>query len=186
VPERWFLGRRVAAPGIEGRHRIDWLYSARGVSMEGDGIGLDGRRYHLEGLAAGGWVNTRGRSGGAAYWRRGAFWRSRTGRVTFPLEQGGWSAGVGVRYVGAPGARFAPGPSRPLKFYASVAVDPKLIPLGTKLYIPAYREVNGGWFRAADVGGAIRGRHIDVYRPPPGDGAGRHLSGKRVLVAPSN
>jgi 3D (Asp-Asp-Asp) domain-containing protein len=152
--------------------------------MEGDGIGLDGRRYHFDDIAVGGWVNSSGRAGGTPYWRRGAFWRNRMGGLTFPLEQGGWSAGAGVHYVEAPGVTFAPGPSRPLKFYASVAVDPKVIPLGTKIYIPAYRQLNGGWFRAADVGGAIRGRHIDVYRPPPADGAGRHLIRQRVLVAP--
>lgn len=184
VPERWFQGRRVEAPGLGGRHRIDWLYSARGLPMEGDGIGLDGGRYHYEGADVNGWVDLRGRPGGSAYWLRGAFWKADTGRLTFPLEQGGWSAGAGIRYVPAPGARFASGPSRPLKFYESVAVDPKVIPLGTRIYIPAYRPVNGGWFRAADVGGAIKGRHIDVYRPPPDDRAGRHLTDQRVRVIP--
>ena len=184
MPERWFRGRRVEAPGLAGRHRIDWLYSARGLPMEGDGIGLDGDRYHYEGADVKGWVDLRGRPGGSAYWLRGAFWKARTGRLTFPLEQGGWSAGAGVRYVPPPGVRFAPGPSRPLKFYESVAVDPKVIPLGTRVYIPAYRPVNGGWFRAADVGGAIKGRHIDVYRPPPDDGAGRHLTDQRVRIVP--
>jgi 3D (Asp-Asp-Asp) domain-containing protein len=38
-----------------------------------------------------------------------------------------------------------------------VAVDPKVIPMGSKILIPGY-----GWGVAADVGGAIRGRHIDV------------------------
>ena len=42
--ESWFTGRPVSAPGLSGAHRIDWLYSARGLSMEGDGIGLDGTR----------------------------------------------------------------------------------------------------------------------------------------------
>ncbi len=185
VPERWFQGRRVEAPGLAGRHRIDWLYSARGLPMEGDGIGLDGDRYHYEGAALKGWVDLRGRPGGSAYWLRGAFWKADTGRLTFPLEQGGWSGGAGLRYVPAPGARFASGPSRPLKFYESVAVDPKVIPLGTRIYIPAYRPVNGGWFRAADVGGAIKGRHIDVYRPPPADRAGRHLTDQRVRIVPA-
>ncbi len=185
VPERWFQGRRVEAPGLAGRHRIDWLYSARGLPMEGDGIGLDGDRYHYEGADVKGWVDLRGRPGGSAYWLRGAFWKTDTGRLTFPLEQGGWSAGAGARYVPAPGARFASGPSRPLKFYESVAVDPKVIPLGTRIYIPAYRAVNGGWFRAADVGGAIKGRHIDVYRPPPDDRAGRHLTDQRVRIVPA-
>lgn len=41
-----------------------------------------------------------------------------------------------------------------------VAVDPKLIPLGTRLHIPGY-----GPGLAADVGTAIKGRIIDLWMP---------------------
>lgn len=41
-----------------------------------------------------------------------------------------------------------------------VAVDPKLIPLGTKLHVPGY-----GHGIAADVGTAIKGRIIDLWMP---------------------
>jgi 3D (Asp-Asp-Asp) domain-containing protein len=41
-----------------------------------------------------------------------------------------------------------------------VAVDPKLIPLGTRLYVPGY-----GKGVAADVGIAIKGRIIDLWMP---------------------
>src|SRR5947209_8114656 len=53
APERWFVGRAVSAPGLPGRHRVDWLYSATGVSMEGEGIGLDGRLVHIDALGTG-------------------------------------------------------------------------------------------------------------------------------------
>jgi len=41
-----------------------------------------------------------------------------------------------------------------------VAVDPKLIPLGTRLHVPGY-----GPAIAADVGTAIKGRIIDLWMP---------------------
>lgn len=41
-----------------------------------------------------------------------------------------------------------------------VAVDPRLIPLGTRLFVPGY-----GRALAADVGTAIKGRIIDLWMP---------------------
>jgi 3D (Asp-Asp-Asp) domain-containing protein len=41
-----------------------------------------------------------------------------------------------------------------------VAVDPRVIPLGTKLHVPGY-----GRGIAADVGQAIKGRIIDLWMP---------------------
>jgi 3D (Asp-Asp-Asp) domain-containing protein len=193
--ESWFVGRAVSAPGLPGAHRIDWLYSARGLSMEGDGIGLDGRQYHIDSLGSGGWLTAGGGSGArfgvgadAPFWRTGGFWRSGSGALTFPLASGGWSSGTGVRYVSPPaGISFAPGPSRPLSYLRSVAVDPRLIPFGSHIYIPAYAGVNGGWFQADDTGGAIIGRHIDVFRPPPANPSdqGNFATGQQVyIVAP--
>ena len=198
VPERWFVGRRVRAPGLPGLHRIDWLYSARGLSMEGDGVGLDGRRYHIDDLGRPGWVNARGhptrptrRAGrwtkGQPFWRAGGFWRNVFGRPTFPLGDGAWFDGNGTRFVRPPkGISFGPGPSRPLRFWKSVAVDPDVIALGSRIYIPAYRHLRGrGWFRADDVGSAIIGRHLDVFRPPPRTaGGGQFLHDQRVYVIP--
>jgi len=60
APESWFVGRLVRVPGLRDRHRNDWLYSARGVSMEGDGLGLDGHMYHLDQPGYGGWVTASG------------------------------------------------------------------------------------------------------------------------------
>ena len=193
APESWFVGAPVRAPGLPGRHRIDWLYSASGLSMEGDGIGLDGRMYRIDALGDGGWVTKNGTptsagngfSAGPPYWRAGGYWQGRGGTVTFPLLAGGWSAGVGRRYVPLPGVTFAAGGTSRLHFWRSIAVDPDVIPLGSRVYVPAYRHDGyGGWFVAQDTGGAINGAHVDVYRSPPRSPSvgGQELTGQRVFV----
>lgn len=45
-----------------------------------------------------------------------------------------------------------------------VAVDPRVIPLGTWLYVEGYGEA-----LAADIGGAIKGNKIDLYFESPSD-----------------
>jgi 3D (Asp-Asp-Asp) domain-containing protein len=197
VPERWFNGASASAPGKSGRHRVDWLYSASGVSMEGDGVDLHGHHVHIADLGSVGWVNSAGRptvpphcgirwSHGPPAWRAGG-WRNRTGAVTYPLSgRAGWSNGFGHWIGSYGGATFEPGSSLPLRYYHSVAVDTNLIPRGSRIYIPAYRDVNGGWFVAQDTGGAIIGRHIDVYRPPTAQpfGSGRLFLNIRAYVIP--
>jgi 3D (Asp-Asp-Asp) domain-containing protein len=42
----------------------------------------------------------------------------------------------------------------------TIAADTSLYPYGTVMYIPGY-----GYGRVEDTGGAIKGRHIDLYRP---------------------
>jgi uncharacterized protein YabE (DUF348 family) len=45
-----------------------------------------------------------------------------------------------------------------------IAVDPKIIPLGTKVYVEGY-----GYAVAADTGGAIKGYKIDLFMPSNAD-----------------
>lgn len=193
TPEAWFIGRAIETPGLPGRHRIDWLYSALGVSMEGEGIGLDGRMYHIDAMGDGGWVTKSGKStcacnafaAGPPFWRAGGYWRTRHGAVTFPLAVGGWYAGPSRNYVPLRAVTFAPGASLPLHFLQSIAVDPRVIPLGSRVYIPAYRhDGRGGWFIAQDTGGAINGHRIDIYRRPPASPniGGQYLTSQRVYV----
>ena len=42
--------------------------------------------------------------------------------------------------------------------WGTIAVDPRVIPLGTTVYIDGL-----GYFRAEDTGGGVIGRHIDVF-----------------------
>jgi 3D (Asp-Asp-Asp) domain-containing protein len=56
-----------------------------------------------------------------------------------------------------------------------VAVDPKLIPLGTRLFVPGY-----GRAIAADVGTAIKGRIIDLWMPSTA--AARNWGRKTVVI----
>lgn len=194
APENWFVGRKVRAPGLTGKHRVDWLYSSAGISMEGDGIGLDGLRYHLSAIGKPGWVTAEGKktAPGASGWTRGwpfwrfGGWRNKHGEVTFPLEQGGWYKDKSVRYIKSRGVRFEAGPSLPLRAWRSIAVDPGVIPMGSRVFIPPYCDIVGhAWFKAEDTGSAITGRHLDVYRRPPKlRGGDRQFSGQRVFVIP--
>lgn len=42
--------------------------------------------------------------------------------------------------------------------WGSIAVDPRLIPMGSKIFVPGY-----GYGRAEDTGSAIKGFHIDTW-----------------------
>ncbi|MHB1683754.1 MAG: LysM peptidoglycan-binding domain-containing protein [Bacilli bacterium] len=57
---------------------------------------------------------------------------------------------------------------QPLQF-GDVAVDPSVIPLGTRLFISGYTDPalpRGGFYATAnDVGGAIRGKRVDIFLP---------------------
>ncbi len=196
VREAWFSGRAVRASGIPGRHRADWLYGPHGVAMNGEGIGLDGHVYHFAGPYDLGWVNETGAPTKGCWngrWSAGRptwldlGWRNARGGVTFPLAGGGWSNEPAARTI-VPEAqpRFAPGSSLPLAYWKRVAVDPRLIPLGSRVFIPAYcRTPARGWFVAGDTGGAIIARHVDVFRSPPASLAEtRALRGQKIFVLP--
>jgi hypothetical protein len=198
APERWFDGRLVRAPGLPGRHRVDWLYSARGLAMQGEGLGRDGRLYHFAGPYSLTWRNRRGRPTypcrrAPGYWTNGrpawigSTWLNDRGRVTYPLAGGRWSDSRPARLERSPArAHFAPGAARTLAYWRNVAVDPRLIPQGSSIFVPAYCHTpSGGWFTAADTGGAIIGAHIDVFRAPPAERwRFRTLHGQKIFVVP--
>ena len=64
-------------------------------------------------------------------------------------ESTGKSPGMPGYGITATGMRVKPG---------VIAVDPRVIPLGTYVYVRGY-----GYSIAADTGGAIKGNRIDVY-----------------------
>jgi hypothetical protein len=111
----------------------------------------------------------------------------RAGRVTYPLAGGGWSNGSPARLLAGPApARFAAGASLSLSYWHDVAVDPRLIARGSSIFVPALCGTpSRGWFLAADTGGAIIGRHIDVFRsPPPIPWDAGLLRNEKVFVVP--
>jgi hypothetical protein len=152
--------------------------------MQGEGIGRDGRLYHFAGPysltwrnAGGGYTYPCARAPG--YWTNGTpAWIGRTwlnggGGVTYPQPSARWSAGRPARVEQPEGA-------------ARIAVDPRLIPRGSSVFVPAYCDTpSDGWFTAADTGGAITGPHIDVFRAPPTrPWDSRVLRGQRIFVVP--
>ena len=46
--------------------------------------------------------------------------------------------------------------------WGTIAADTRYYPFGTIMFIPDY-----GWGRVEDIGGAIKGMHIDLYFLPP-------------------
>ena len=86
-----------------------------------------------------------------------------------PLLLGSRGAYTGKRTMSMLATAYDPGPGSCGKYadgrtcngkragYGIIAVDPKVIPLGTKLFVPGY-----GFGIAADVGGAIKGNRIDL------------------------
>lgn len=58
-----------------------------------------------------------------------------------------------------------------------VAVDPKVIPYGTRLYIDGY-----GVAVAEDTGGAIRGNRIDIYMPSKDDCIEWGVQNRKVFI----
>ena len=195
VRESWFTGRLVRAPGLSGRHRVDWLYGPHGVAMNGEGLGRDGRYYHFAGSYDIDWANAAGRvtrpcwngrwTGGKPAWLEFG-WRNARGEVTFPLADGGWSNERAARYVPSPlPLTFRLGRARPQPFWRTVATEPRIIPRGSRVFIRAYCGTPArGWFTARDTGGAIIGFHVDVYRPPPRTLELRSLRGQRIFVVP--
>jgi 3D (Asp-Asp-Asp) domain-containing protein len=70
-----------------------------------------------------------------------------------PAENGGYA---GIDYFG-----------NPLKF-GTIAVDPNVIPLGSKVYVTGYSFAGmptGFVATASDIGGAIKGNRIDIFLP---------------------
>ena len=191
VPEVWFVGRKVDAPGLSSQHRVDWLFSGRGVVMEGSGIDLKGRQVQMVSGFDVGWLSGQGSS---YLWRAEGYWKNSKGQFTFPyqvpIDGRSWSNGAGKRWIPPRKVRFARGAprgasGRTLTYWGSVAVDPSLIPYGSLVYISALKSRNGtGWFCADDTGGAIKGRHIDIFRPPPSNRVGTTRNGATIRVVP--
>ena len=125
--ESGFVGKKIAAPGIAGTYREDFLYSSRGVPMEGTGTVAGGAHVHYAGTHGGYWVTkagvktvpgANGWSNGAPYWREGG-WRTAAGAVTFQRADGSWVNGTGTD------AAAVPRPLRPRRGHRRhrVAVD---------------------------------------------------------------
>jgi 3D (Asp-Asp-Asp) domain-containing protein len=95
-----------------------------------------------------------------------SFFSSLSGSTLRALNRVRFSAVSAAYGLGTGGYQLVP--------FRTIAVDRNRIPLGSVVYIPAARGTlitlpsgeqvaHDGYFFAADVGGAIRGNHIDVF-----------------------
>lgn len=80
--------------------------------------------------------------------------------------------GYSVRGIMRNGAYTHPG---------AVAVDPRVIPLGTRLLIEGY---DGIVFTAEDTGGGVRGNWVDIYRTSYWDAVAQGMEYLRVWIVP--
>lgn len=62
-------------------------------------------------------------------------------------------------------------------YRGAVAVDPRIIPLGTKLYIEGY-----GYAKALDIGSAIRGNKVDLFFESEGEALHWGRRGVKVYI----
>jgi 3D (Asp-Asp-Asp) domain-containing protein len=88
------------------------------------------------------------------------------GRVTLP------DGTVEIRYVVCPkDAPYGYGlERRKLVPFRSVAIDPRVVPMDSTVYIPKARgarlpdgSIHDGYFRAIDIGDAIQNKRIDIF-----------------------
>ena len=147
IDEEDFTGNFVTANGIPGTYREDFLYSARGVSMQGTGLTRNDEYIHYV-SGGGGWVNLKGDPTedipDTNDWTNGRpYWIRYPDQVTFAQGAGG-----------------ACGPVTP---GTSVAADLSVLPCNSNISI----DGGGiGFRRVDDTGGAITGHCIDVLVPP--------------------
>ncbi len=160
-PDRPFGSASVIAPGRDGLLRRVWrtwakdgeitsrtIISEQLISEPRDKVVLRGAR----GVPA--------RSG---YWRR---WRAPLVMEATAYEPGPRSCGKWATGYTATGTEAKKG---------IVAVDERVIPLGTRLYIPGY-----GFALAADRGSAIKGMRIDLCFPTYSEAI--HFGRRRLRV----
>ncbi len=147
IDEEDFTGNFVTANGIPGTYREDFLYSARGVSMQGTGLTRNDEYIRYD-SGGGGWVNQEGDPTESIPdtndWTNGRpYWVRYPDQVTFAQGVGGWCGPV------TPGT--------------SVAADLSVLPCNSNIFI----DGGGiGFRRVDDKGGAITGHCIDVLVPP--------------------
>lgn len=81
--------------------------------------------------------------------------------LTYVYSEDGKFLGKGKKYISNASAytghSITSTGQRP--YWGSIAVDPRVIPYGSKVYVPYYNKV----FVANDCGGAIKGTKIDIF-----------------------
>jgi 3D (Asp-Asp-Asp) domain-containing protein len=144
------VGGKPISPPVSGREWCDAALQGVITIHEPDG---SPRTYTFEATSRSTEVDC------GSFYKHAGSWASAAGRSRFGISKGPYGDGAG-------GYQLVP--------FRSVAVNTRLIPLGTVLYIPAARGTSvtlpsgrkvqhDGYFFASDRGGDIHRDHIDVF-----------------------
>jgi VWFA-related protein len=156
-------GKTTNPKNIKGTYYREFLYSAKGVCMQGSGKAISGETIKYVG-SGGGWVNELRES--VHYNRKLGKYTKADGTASSPYWIKDESSVIFEQlpkdtFIGSKGWNIIP--------WYTIAVDPKIIPYGSIVYIKRLDGINiegislNGFFIAADTGGAIKGNRIDVF-----------------------
>ncbi len=187
VDEKWYYldgnnGGAMKTGWLQENGNWYYLNANDGGAMKIGWEKVDGKWYYLDGNAGGAMVSG---------------WNKVDGKMSYFKENGEWIENTrelqvtSTAYTNDPAENgYKPGQHVYTKMgddltanpnLKVIAVDPSVIPLGSKVYVEGY-----GIAEARDTGGAIRGNKIDVFIPSKQEASNWGRKTVKIYVLPKN